>query len=186
MYGTVIKRSTHLYAKFMHLNNFANEISITALLLVFGCDATTLWLIWLLGNRATSVHRLSSTMVSQLSSGSGSSASSSSWASASKCDTIKWPEWMISFSFSWFPSVRFFPPKFRSDADDDVDVIGGDGADADVNQLSRSNCCDWCDMAILVLKLVFPIVSLFRTFNHNLEKYKRDEEKHSFNQIVGI
>lgn len=76
---------------------------------------------------------------------------------------------MISFSFSCFASALFLPPKFRSDADDDVDVIGGDGADADVNQPSRSNCCDWCDMAILLLKLVSPIVSLFRTFNHNLE-----------------
>lgn len=173
------QKNTHLYARFIHLNSLANEISITALLFDFVWAVTIVWLIWLLGNRATSVHVFSSAM-GPFSSGSGigSSVSSSSWASASKCDTIKWPEWMISFSFSCF-SVFFV--NVRNAAD--VDVVGGDGADTDVNQLSRSNCCDWCDTlcAIFVVcvwtNLWISLLHSLSAFDQNLYEQKLEENE---------
>lgn len=131
----------------MHLNSFANEMSITALLLRVHV-VTRVWLRLLMSDKATtSVHVFNGT-IAPLSSGSGigNSLSSSSCASASKCDTMKWPECIISFSclFTIFALFR---------SADDVGV-GGDGADADVNQLSRNKCDTPC--AILsVLKLWF-------------------------------
>lgn len=143
----------------MHLKSLANEISMTAWL-VFVVVATMAWLICAVPANATSVHVLSSTLA-PLSSGSGiaSSVSSSSCASASKCDTMKWPEWIISFS-----CLSHLDALFRRT----VDVgVGGDGADTDVSQLSRSSCC-WCDTPCAILLKYF--IHVFSTSPESLIK----------------
>lgn len=116
------KHATNLYAKFIHLNSLASEISMTELLfaLLTGTIAV----------HVPALLTLGSTSVAPLSSGSGISisVSSSSCASASKCDTMKWPEWIVS------RSPRF---SFRDvDADEPLAII----------QLSRNICCCWCVM----------------------------------------
>lgn len=139
----------------MHLKSFASEISITALL-ARALVATMAWLRLLMpDNATTSVHVFNGTMAPFSSgSGIGNSLSSSSCASASKCDTIKWPECMISFS-----CLSAIFALFRSA--DDVGV-GGDGADADVNQLSRNKCDTPCAI-LFVSKVLVYVVSLSTT-----------------------
>lgn len=117
----------------------------------------------------TSVHVLISLMALSSGSGIAISWSSSSWASASKCDTMNWPEWIVSRSvfLCWLDCC------WDDDDDDEddaaaadcwfmvrLDVGGGDGLFEPVNQLSRSSCC-WCD--ILFAIFAFECIDHFTT-----------------------
>lgn len=143
--------SIHLYAKFMHLNNLASDISMTALLFIRLFTGTRLVLAPSLLQliNCTSVHVFISLMALSSGSGIAISWSSSSWASASKCDTINWPECMVS------RSLLFWPARCLAIEDDGdwfmvrLDDGGGDGLFDPVNQLSRSNCC-WCDILFAI------------------------------------
>lgn len=122
-------------------------MSITALLLIRLCAGTRLlfWLPSLQLSNCTSVHGFS---LMALSSGSGMaiSWSSSSCASASKCETINWPEWIVSRSLVRWPArCVWLTPK--------LDDGGGDGLFEPVNQLSRSSC--WCDILFAMIRMQF-------------------------------
>lgn len=138
----------------MHLKSFASDMSITAVLLLRLVTGTRLVLLLpsLFGiqlSKCTSVHGLMSIMALSSGSGIAISWSSSSCASASKCDTINWPEWMVSRSLDrCTPAWLWLKPK------PDDDDGGGEGLFEPVNQLSRSNCC-WWDILLAIVIFVF-------------------------------